>query len=237
MNLTKITEEEYPEMKEVHQNSLQYAKGVYELIRIYELWIDEISNKKQRLSSTYFNINDHHDLILLFHGLMLGSTVKYTAEDITDFSVQLKRYETKEEFENTGMFLSQLIYRDRLKNSRKFPNKTYKLILSNLQKNLNLLGYANGSNLYILGNAGEKLGIGNNGTIFIEGDVKSELSAYQRVYIEGNLKSLEGSFNGNEGHIIISGTVQERNGEYDLRHRLKIDSSLVKQKKIEFLQT
>ncbi len=236
MDLTKIIEEEYPEMKDVHQNNLQHTKGVYELVRIYELWIDEIRDKKH-LSSTYLKTEDNHDLVLLFHGLMLGSTVEYTAEDITNFSVQLTTYERKEGFEKTGIFLSQLIYGDYMKNAGKSQNKTYKLILSNLQKDLNLLGYANQGNLYILGHVNENLGIGNQGTIFIEGDVNGEIYPYQRVYVEGNVRRVKEDFTIESGNIVISGIVKKSYREYNLEKKIKIDPSLVKQKKIELLQT
>ena len=131
------------------------------------------------------------------HALKTFSRKKYTAKDIEEFSLELKKYEQRRYFEKTGLFLSALI------NSSK--DKEFTILTEHLDKRINLIGYCNKKIVNVKGNAGDIVGWWNEGTISVEGNSGNSVGFCNEgtISVKGDAGDYVGS--GNEGTISVEG--------------------------------
>ncbi len=120
--------------------------------------------------------------------LWAGRGLKYTSEDITEFSLRLKMYENKKRFPLfAGIFLSLLI--------RNSEEKEFKIITEHLSKNINCLGYNTTNKLILIkGNVGDYLGQNMfDGTIVVERNAGLNVGDNmwgRGIYINGSIGSI-----------------------------------------------
>ncbi len=114
--------------------------------------------------------------------------VKYSSKDIADFSIRLKEYEYRHNFETfSGLFLSALI-------NKKGLRKEITLFTKHLSKPLYRLGFMNERNLTIIGDVGDFAGIDMTaGTMLImggAGDFLGRFAENGEIHVEGELKRI-----------------------------------------------
>ncbi len=157
------------------------------ILKIYETWL--AGNFTNQAGMNYDNI------------LYCVMGLRATAKMIKDFSVEIKKYERHERFDNSGQFLAALI-----NNSNE---ETFEVITTHLSTELFALCYKNTKNVVVIGNAGFGLGAGNEGVITVFGNSGEKTGAQMRggkIIVNGNA----GRFTGIDsygGEIHVNGQI------------------------------
>ncbi len=159
---------------------------------------EEFSSK---VKDNFSDWTDYHAALKLISG------AEYAAEDVKEFSVVLKKYESAKFFEKTsGLFLSALINNSKEEDLEVITEHFYKI---------NYLGYLNEKNLTVIGNLGNNTG--NHcagGRIKILGSTEL-FTGYSmdggELIIEGNTGDNAG-FCMSGGKLIIKGNAGDNTG-------------------------
>ncbi len=145
------------------------------------------------LEGIYFQLNDRYVEFI------------YSAENIRDFSIELKKYEDISKYTgkflfypDVGLFLSAAV------NACKETD--FEVITEHLSEPLHFLGSRNKKNLTVKGNAGENAGeYMEDGVLTIKGNVGDNCGRLMKggkIVIEGNTgKELGGDSEGGEIHV------------------------------------
>ncbi len=137
---------------------------------------------------------------LYLFSLDLIEKIEYTAKDVENFSILLKKYEKHPFFFISGVFLSALINQskeDKLQILLSHLNERLSSIGRNNVKQLTVIGstgsltgcYMVKGQIFVKGNAGMMTGLcSEGGEIYVNGEIKSiEENCKARVYQRGNL--------------------------------------------------
>ncbi len=164
MNLAEQIEREYNEVKENKTDKIIQAKSqnIDSLIDTYARWLGFRETMRFRDGILVYPANFHQTYskyLLAFHELQKKKRI-HTPSEITLFSMSLKQFENDFYFNKSGSFLQALINRHyAFCKKKKIKTDEYVLMLENLEKNLDHVGYNNnGACVRIMGNCGLNLG-------------------------------------------------------------------------------
>ncbi len=160
------------------------------------------------LVEKFFSLSDqnpHHSLSSSFEkeASTLVKTLYYTARDIAEFSIVLKKYEDLNNFEvKAGIFLSALI--------NNCNEEKFKIITKLLTKKIDFLGCSNEKKVFIDGDVGIYLGNHNKGLIIVKGNAGKYLGGWSSggdILVKGNAGEYVGA-GMLSGRIFVSGRIK-----------------------------
>ncbi len=203
MKLTEIIDNEYKDIKEekVLQQKKEYKT---DLLHTYiNLFLHRSSKSTWWSPETYTRASECVTTHLI-------ETI--SSEDISQFSLELSKYEKHHLFNETGYFLSAIINQHNKKNS----GAKYTLLLKDLQKKVNGICCQNEADVTIIGDCDEYFCYGmQKGTVLLNGSCGDSSCLYienGNIHIKGNVYgSFAHTING--GHIHIEGSCKKNSFE------------------------
>ncbi len=212
MHLTQVISKEYESLEEKKQILLKEIDTAF-LSKVVDLWRRPHGPFPRIMpggESMYLN-RKFYSKVTNFFKINPG---RLTPECISQLSVHIKEYQDKPFFDSLGFFLSYLINNHYYAHDHQ--QDTYFLFLENLKEGLNGIGFKNAANISVLGDvisAGEHM---QNGTLFIDGNVKMSAGNYMKggiLEITGdNEFSIGTQMKG--GTIILHGNAKVDVGDY-----------------------
>ncbi len=183
---------------------------VDEICRRYEGWISRLIA---------------HDKDIIYHkALEFIKSLQPTAQDIKEFSLQLKQYESiKKCFFITGFFLSALVNHSK--------ESTFKIVTELLDERVNCLGYelSDQKCIYVKGDVGDNIGEEmKRGFIHIMGNTEDRAGFNMQdgiIIIERNAKKNSG-IHMQGGHILIKGNAGEDLGKNMIGGRIEVNGEI-----------
>ncbi len=130
--------------------------AVEEICRIYEDWLSGFNDKRPDCSTD----NLYDSVIKSLKGKVI------TAKDILNFSMALKKYERRDWFRTSGIFLSALIEQSK--------DGELEVYTNHLSQKISWIGSRNEKNIVVVGNVGSATGLKmQKGKLTIIGDVRA----------------------------------------------------------------
>ena len=189
--------------KEVEERQIEIRRNpkLDEICRDYETWLGDSKD----------DLDKDYERALEF------SRREYSAKDIEDFSLELKRFEDKRGFEESGLFLSAL--------TNYSEKERFVIVTEHLSKKIDFIGYKNKKVVEVSGNAGNNVGWHNSGEISVGGNAGNwvGLNNSGKISVGGNAGDWVGL--NNSGEISVSGDAGNKVG-WDNRGKIEIKGKI-----------
>ncbi len=175
--------------EEQSESNIQVVKNsdIEDILKIYETWLGGYFTNSPNINY-YFITSRFKDL-------------NVSAKTIRDLSLEIKKYERHDRFDNSGQFLAFLI-----NNS---SEENFEVITAHLSTELFALCYKNTKNVVVIGNVGAGFGAQNESVITVFGNTGEKTGAHMKkgkIVITGNVGRFTG-IDSKGGEIHVNGQI------------------------------